>query len=35
MSSVLVPKKLRTVWIVGLVAQAAMLGFFSLFSLID
>ena len=35
MSSVLVPKKLRTVWIVGLIAPLAMLGFFSLFSLID
>ncbi len=35
MSSILVPKKLRTVWLVGLIAPLAMLGVFSLFSLID
>jgi hypothetical protein len=35
MSSVLVPKKLTTVWVVGLIAPLAMLGVFSLFSLID
>jgi len=34
MSSVLIPKKLRTVWFVGLIAPPAMLGVFSLFSLI-
>ena len=35
MASVVVPKRLSTVWLVGLVGPPAMLGIFSLFTLVD